>query len=222
MSVEVDVHRAIRTGCLLSLTIAAVVALTEFIQLQRATVTEEMYLNANVQAVAQRSAEALRQVRFAAEQQRDYWKVYGRKISETMDSTRATIDTTNRAVGSLNVLLADTNTRLNGATGVLTQLSTALAKLPPILDDADRLVQATKPEDIQAIVASARTLMANLADGSAESKQMLAHLNVSAQEMEGILYDLQHPERPSKWVRAVNIMLAILRGASMTRQSLGR
>lgn len=136
----------------------------------------------------------------------------------------ATVKQARVPFASLDALFIETGRSLNDQrAGLLPQLTRAIVGVAGIEEqlkksviDADALLTDSS---VKQLSATALIAMQNVQEGTAQGKEMLSHLNVTAAEMQQILYDLQHPERPSKWVRAISIMLSILKTTSLMGQS---
>lgn len=124
-------------------------------------------------------------------------------------SADKSVDTQQAALNLLN----HTDTRLNGDDGVLVQFRTLLATVN---------FQATAlGHDSQEAIRALTTLAANpdLARSLANIETGTKAFSDAGVKVDAILYDLQHPEKPGKFVRAVGIMLNILGATSKMGQS---
>ncbi len=147
----------------------------------------------------------------AAEQQRKYWFVIDQRTS--------------RSLKALDLAIQHTDQNLNA---VLPELATAIhrnsSQVSDLVSDADSsALKLTNSSDLflseGAIAIHQLGLRAgdpNLPLAIAALAESSKNMNSATADIAGILSDLHHPEKPSRFLRALSFVLGLLRNAGQT------
>lgn len=176
----------------------------------------------------------------AAAQQNLYWASAGLQSARLMGQGRHLMaelqDTAVEFHGFMTNFRSQVNTP---GTGLLAQLTNAVAGLRPLLDastdtlkDANALVKTHSAEEIQkdarvqSLADIARSILLEMNAGTVQGKETMAKLNLAAEQLRltgvdarEILDGLAHPEQPGRFVRYLGYAIQLFRITGSMGQS---